>query len=306
MNDVISKVRTKTTADRFNTATDSLLNRSMSTGAQSQQPNAADFNKQTLHDIPKDMPKAKMEVRDLNFYYDDFQALKNINIDIAEKKVTAFIGPSGCGKSTLLRTFNRMYDLYPGMRAEGAINLDGNNILGKDVDVNLLRAQVGMVFQKPTPFPMSIYDNVAFGVKLYEKLSKSEVDERVEWALKKSALWPEVKDKLKASGLSLSGGQQQRLCIARSVATKPEVLLLDEPTSALDPISTGAIEDLIEDLKNDYTIAIVTHNMQQAARVSDYTVYMYLGDMIEMGETDQIFTKPAQTATEDYITGRYG
>ncbi|MGP4970577.1 phosphate ABC transporter ATP-binding protein PstB [Psychrobacter aquimaris] len=306
MNDVASKVRTKTTADRFNTATDSLLNRTMSNGAQSQQPNTADFNKQTLHDIPQNMPKAKMEVRDLNFYYDDFQALKNINIDIAEKKVTAFIGPSGCGKSTLLRTFNRMYDLYPGMRAEGIINLDGNNILGKDVDVNLLRAQVGMVFQKPTPFPMSIYDNVAFGVKLYEKLSKSEVDERVEWALKKSALWPEVKDKLKASGLSLSGGQQQRLCIARSVATKPEVLLLDEPTSALDPISTGAIEDLIEDLKNDYTIAIVTHNMQQAARVSDYTVYMYLGDMIEMGETDQIFTKPAQTATEDYITGRYG
>ncbi|MDN3441263.1 phosphate ABC transporter ATP-binding protein PstB [Psychrobacter sp. APC 3279] len=252
------------------------------------------------------MPAAKMEVRDLNFYYDDFQALKNINIDIADKKVTAFIGPSGCGKSTLLRTFNRMYDLYPGMRAEGNINLDGKNILGKDIDVNLLRAQVGMVFQKPTPFPMSIYDNVAFGVRLYEKLSKDELDHRVEWALKKSALWPEVKDKLKASGLSLSGGQQQRLCIARSVATKPEVLLLDEPTSALDPISTGAIEDLIEDLKNDYTIAIVTHNMQQAARVSDYTVYMYLGDMIEMGETDQIFTKPAQTATEDYITGRYG
>ncbi|MEZ7501730.1 MULTISPECIES: phosphate ABC transporter ATP-binding protein PstB [Psychrobacter] len=278
----------------------------MSKSSQSQQPNTAEFNKQSIHDIPKNMPKAKMEVRDLNFYYDDFQALKNINIDIAEKKVTAFIGPSGCGKSTLLRTFNRMYDLYPGMRAEGAINLDGKNILGKDVDVNLLRAQVGMVFQKPTPFPMSIYDNVAFGVKLYEKLSKSEVDERVEWALKKSALWPEVKDKLKASGLSLSGGQQQRLCIARSVATKPEVLLLDEPTSALDPISTGAIEDLIEDLKNDYTIAIVTHNMQQAARVSDYTVYMYLGDMIEMGETDQIFTKPTQTATEDYITGRYG
>ncbi|GAA0809027.1 phosphate ABC transporter ATP-binding protein PstB [Psychrobacter piscatorii] len=306
MNDVASKVRTETTADRFNNATDSLLNRTMSKSSQSQQPNTAEFNKQSIHDIPKNMPKAKMEVRDLNFYYDDFQALKNINIDIAEKKVTAFIGPSGCGKSTLLRTFNRMYDLYPGMRAEGAINLDGKNILGKDVDVNLLRAQVGMVFQKPTPFPMSIYDNVAFGVKLYEKLSKSEVDERVEWALKKSALWPEVKDKLKASGLSLSGGQQQRLCIARSVATKPEVLLLDEPTSALDPISTGAIEDLIEDLKNDYTIAIVTHNMQQAARVSDYTVYMYLGDMIEMGETDQIFTKPTQTATEDYITGRYG
>lgn len=306
MNDVASKVRTETTADRFNNATDSLLNRTMPKSSQSQQPNTAEFNKQSIHDIPQNMPKAKMEVRDLNFYYDDFQALKSINIDIAEKKVTAFIGPSGCGKSTLLRTFNRMYDLYPGMRAEGAINLDGKNILGKDVDVNLLRAQVGMVFQKPTPFPMSIYDNVAFGVKLYEKLSKSEVDERVEWALKKSALWPEVKDKLKASGLSLSGGQQQRLCIARSVATKPEVLLLDEPTSALDPISTGAIEDLIEDLKNDYTIAIVTHNMQQAARVSDYTVYMYLGDMIEMGETDQIFTKPTQTATEDYITGRYG
>lgn len=305
MNDVISKVRTKTTND-FDTATDSLLNRPMSSSQQAQQPVAADFNQQTRHDIPKNMPTAKMQVRDLNFYYDDFQALKNINIDIAEKKVTAFIGPSGCGKSTLLRTFNRMYDLYPGMRAEGTINLDGKNVLGKDIDVNLLRAQVGMVFQKPTPFPMSIYDNVAFGVRLYEKLSKDELDHRVEWALKKSALWPEVKDKLKASGLSLSGGQQQRLCIARSVATKPEVLLLDEPTSALDPISTGAIEALIEDLKNDYTIAIVTHNMQQAARVSDYTVYMYLGDMIEMGETDQIFTKPAQTATEDYITGRYG
>ena len=306
MNDVLSNVRTNTTADNFNTATGSLLNRPMSTSAQAQQPNTADFNKQTIQDIPKNMPAAKMEVRDLNFYYDDFQALKNINIDIADKKVTAFIGPSGCGKSTLLRTFNRMYDLYPGMRAEGNINLDGKNILGKDIDVNLLRAQVGMVFQKPTPFPMSIYDNVAFGVRLYEKLSKDELDHRVEWALKKSALWPEVSDKLKASGLSLSGGQQQRLCIARSVATKPEVLLLDEPTSALDPISTGAIEDLIEDLKNDYTIAIVTHNMQQAARVSDYTVYMYLGDMIEMGETDQIFTKPTQTATEDYITGRYG
>ena len=261
MNDVLSNVRTNTTADNFNTATGSLLNRPMSTSAQAQQPNTADFNKQTIQDIPKNMPAAKMEVRDLNFYYDDFQALKNINIDIADKKVTAFIGPSGCGKSTLLRTFNRMYDLYPGMRAEGNINLDGKNILGKDIDVNLLRAQVGMVFQKPTPFPMSIYDNVAFGVRLYEKLSKDELDHRVEWALKKSALWPEVKDKLKA---------------------------------------------LIEDLKNDYTIAIVTHNMQQAARVSDYTVYMYLGDMIEMGETDQIFTKPTQTATEDYITGRYG
>lgn len=249
---------------------------------------------------------AKMSVRDLNFYYGDFKALKNINLDIADKKVTAFIGPSGCGKSTLLRTFNRMYDLYQGMRTEGQIILDGENILDRSVDVNLLRARVGMVFQKPTPFPISIYDNVAFGVKLYEKLSKSDMDDRVEWALKKSALWNEVKDKLKASGLSLSGGQQQRLCIARAVATRPEVLLLDEPTSALDPISTGAIEDLIDDLKEDYTIAIVTHNMQQAARCSDYTVYMYLGDMIEMGETKEIFTNPKQKATEDYITGRYG
>lgn len=256
--------------------------------------------------LPDNMPPAKMAVKNLDFFYGDFKALKNINLVIPDKKVTAFIGPSGCGKSTLLRTFNRMYDLYPGMHAEGTIELDGKNILDKDVDLNLLRARVGMVFQKPTPFPMSIYDNVAFGVRLYEKLSKSELDDRVEWALKKSALWPEVKDKLKQSGLSLSGGQQQRLCIARGVATKPEVLLLDEPTSALDPISTGAIEELIDDLKNDYTIAIVTHNMQQAARCSDYTVYMYLGDMVEMGETEQVFANPQQKATEDYITGRYG
>ena len=305
MNDVINKAPKEVTVK----GKDNLLNKlraSKETSAPMSQPNVASFNQQTIRDIPKDMPPAKMEIRDLNFYYGEFQALNNINIDIADKKVTAFIGPSGCGKSTLLRTFNRMYDLYPGMRAEGNINLDGSNILDKNIDVNLLRARVGMVFQKPTPFPMSIYDNVAFGVRLYEKLSKTELEERVEWALKKAALWPEVKDKLKASGLSLSGGQQQRLCIARSVATKPEVLLLDEPTSALDPISTGAIEDLIEDLKRDYTIAIVTHNMQQAARVSDYTVYMYLGDMIEMGETDQIFTKPVQRATENYITGRYG
>lgn len=249
---------------------------------------------------------AKIQVKNLDFYYGNFHALKNINIDIADKKVTAFIGPSGCGKSTLLRTFNRMYDLYPGMKATGEINLDGSNILDKSVDVNLLRARVGMVFQKPTPFPMSIYDNVAFGVRLYEKLSRAELDERVEWALKKSALWNEVKDKLKASGLSLSGGQQQRLCIARGVATRPEVLLLDEPTSALDPISTGSIEDLITDLKDDYTIAIVTHNMQQAARVSDYTVYMYLGEMMEIGKTDQIFTKPNRRETEEYITGKFG
>ena len=271
-----------------------------------QQPDSAHLTKQTIADMPDNMPPAKITIRDLDFYYGDFKALKNINIDIPEKNVTAFIGPSGCGKSTLLRTFNRMYDLYPSMHAEGQIILDGNNILAKEMDVNLLRARVGMVFQKPTPFPMSIYDNVAFGVRLYEKLSKAEMDERVEWALKKAALWLEVKDKLKASGLSLSGGQQQRLCIARGVATKPEVLLLDEPTSALDPISTGAIEDLITDLKSDYTIAIVTHNMQQAARISDYTAYMYLGDMVEMGETDQIFTNPAKKATEDYITGRYG
>ena len=284
----------------------STLQQPMQTGNQQQQPDTATFTKQTIADLPDNMPDAKIQVRNLDFYYGDFRALKDINIDIPEKNVTAFIGPSGCGKSTLLRTFNRMYDLYPGMHAEGEILLDGNNILEKKVDVNLLRARVGMVFQKPTPFPMSIYDNVAFGVRLYEKLSKSELDDRVEWALKKSALWPEVKDKLKASGLSLSGGQQQRLCIARGVATKPEILLLDEPTSALDPISTGAIEDLIEDLKHDYTIAIVTHNMQQAARVSDYTCYMYLGDMVEMGETNQVFTNPAQKATEDYITGRYG
>ena len=306
MNDVINKAPKEVAVKKSHVIEGNLLTNPISTNTQMGQPNVASFNKQTLHDIPQNMPPAKLEVRDLSFYYGDFKALKNIDIDIPDKKVTAFIGPSGCGKSTLLRTFNRMYDLYPGMRAEGSINIDGANILDKDVDVNLLRARVGMVFQKPTPFPMSIYDNVAFGVRLYEKLSKAELDNRVEWALKKSALWPEVKDKLKASGLSLSGGQQQRLCIARSVATKPEVLLLDEPTSALDPLSTGAIEDLIEDLKNDYTIAIVTHNMQQAARVSDYTVYMYLGDMIEMGETDQVFTKPTQKATEDYITGRYG
>ena len=249
---------------------------------------------------------AKMQIRNLDFYYGKFLALKNINIDIADKKVTAFIGPSGCGKSTLLRTFNRMYDLYPGMSATGEINLDGQNILDKSVDVNLLRARVGMVFQKPTPFPMSIYDNVAFGVRLYESLSRAELDERVEWALKKSALWNEVKDKLKASGLSLSGGQQQRLCIARGVATRPEVLLLDEPTSALDPISTVSIEDLISDLKNDYTIAIVTHNMQQAARISDYTAFMYLGEMMEMGDTDKMFTNPERKETEEYITGKFG
>jgi phosphate transport system ATP-binding protein len=247
-----------------------------------------------------------LEVRKLNFFYGKFQGLKNIDLDIAEKRVTAFIGPSGCGKSTLLRTFNRMYSLYPGQRAEGQINFYGENILDDGQDLNMLRARIGMVFQKPTPFPMSIYDNIAFGVKLYETMSRSEMDDRVEWALTKAALWKEVKDKLNQSGLSLSGGQQQRLCIARSVAVKPSVLLLDEPTSALDPISTGKIEELVHELKSDYTIAIVTHNMQQAARCSDYTAYMYLGDLIEFGETKEIFMKPERKETEDYITGRFG
>ena len=251
-------------------------------------------------------PPAKISVKNLNFFYGSFQGLKNINLDIAERHVTAFIGPSGCGKSTLLRTFNRMYDLYPGQRAEGQIVLNGRNTLDKSQDLNLLRAKVGMVFQKPTPFPMSIYDNIAFGVKLYENLSKAEMDERVEWAIKKAALWDEVKDKLSQSGLSLSGGQQQRLCIARGVAVKPEVLLLDEPTSALDPISTAKVEELLHELKADYTIAIVTHNMQQAARVSDFTAYMYLGEMVEFGVTDEIFIKPKRKETEDYITGRFG
>ncbi len=251
-------------------------------------------------------PPAKISVKNLNFFYGSFQGLKNINLDIAERHVTAFIGPSGCGKSTLLRTFNRMYDLYPGQRAEGQIVLNGKNTLDKSQDLNLLRAKVGMVFQKPTPFPMSIYDNIAFGVKLYENLSKAEMDERVEWAIKKAALWDEVKDKLSQSGLSLSGGQQQRLCIARGVAVKPEVLLLDEPTSALDPISTAKVEELLHELKADYTIAIVTHNMQQAARVSDFTAYMYLGEMVEFGVTDEIFIKPKRKETEDYITGRFG
>lgn len=250
--------------------------------------------------------RIKLEVKDLNFYYGNFHAIKNVNMSIKENKVTAFIGPSGCGKSTLLRTFNRMFELYPGQRAEGEILLDGENLLTSSVDISLLRAKVGMVFQKPTPFPMSIYDNIAFGVRLFEKLSKGEMDERVEWALTKAALWDEVKDKLRQSGNGLSGGQQQRLCIARGVAIKPEVLLLDEPTSALDPISTAKIEELISELKNDYTVLIVTHNMQQAARCSDYTAYMYLGELMEFGETDQIFVKPARKETEDYITGRFG
>ncbi|MRD55331.1 phosphate ABC transporter ATP-binding protein PstB [Betaproteobacteria bacterium LSUCC0115] len=247
-----------------------------------------------------------IEVRNLNFFYGKFQGLKHVQLDIAENKVTAFIGPSGCGKSTLLRTFNRMYSLYPGQRAEGEIKLYGKNILDAKQDLNLLRAQVGMVFQKPTPFPMSIYDNIAFGVRLYENLNRADMDERVEWALTKAAIWIEVKDKLGQSGLSLSGGQQQRLCIARTVAVKPKVILLDEPTSALDPISTAKVEELVHELKNDYTVAIVTHNMQQAARVSDFTAYMYLGELIEFGKTDEIFIKPKKKETEDYITGRFG
>ena len=250
--------------------------------------------------------ETKIAVRNFNFYYGSFHALKNINLDIPANKVTAFIGPSGCGKSTLLRTFNRMYELYPEQRAEGQIMLDGENLLTSKHDLNLLRAKVGMVFQKPTPFPMSIYDNVTFGVKLYEKLSKSELDDRVEWALRKAALWGEVKDKLKQSGNSLSGGQQQRLCIARAVANKPEVLLLDEPTSALDPISTAHIEELVTELKKDYTIAMVTHNMQQAARVSDFTAYMYLGELIEVDRTEKVFKNPSRKETEDYITGKFG
>ena len=248
----------------------------------------------------------KLTVTNLNFYYGKFQAIKNVSMQIAEKKVTAFIGPSGCGKSTLLRVFNRLYELYPGQRAEGEIRLDGANILAKEQDITLLRAKVGMVFQKPTPFPMSIYDNIAFGVKLYESMSRGQMDERVEWALSKAALWKEVKDKLNQSGASLSGGQQQRLCSARGIAIKPEVLLLDEPCSALDPISTSRIEELIDELKTDYTVVIVTHNMQQAARVSDFTAYMYLGDLIEFGATDTIFIKPKRKETEDYITGRFG
>ncbi|WOJ91585.1 phosphate ABC transporter ATP-binding protein PstB [Methylocapsa polymorpha] len=248
----------------------------------------------------------KISVRNLSFFYGDSRALSGINLSLYANKVTSFIGPSGCGKSTLLRVLNRMYDLYPKQRAEGEILLDGENILSPDQDLNLLRARVGMVFQKPTPFPMSIYDNIAFGVKLYEKVNRAELDERVETALKSAALWDEVKDKLKASGLSLSGGQQQRLCIARTVAIHPEVILLDEPCSALDPISTAKIEELIDELKDHYTIAIVTHNMQQAARVSEYTAFMYLGELLEFGVTAQMFTSPEQKQTQNYITGRFG
>jgi phosphate transport system ATP-binding protein len=258
----------------------------------------------TTATAPKE--EIRIKVDGLNFYYGKYHAIKNVSMDIPTNKVTAFIGPSGCGKSTLLRTFNRLHELYPENRTTGRILLDGTDILDSGVDATALRARVGMVFQKPTPFPMSIYDNIAFGVRLYEHLSHAEMDERVEWALTNAALWNEVKDKLHQNGNGLSGGQQQRLCIARCIAIKPEVILLDEPCSALDPISTARIEELVHEMKKDYTVVIVTHNMQQAARVSDYTAYMYLGELIELDDTSKIFTKPVQKATEDYITGKFG
>jgi phosphate transport system ATP-binding protein len=248
----------------------------------------------------------RVKIRDLEFFYGDHRALKSLSLPLYQNKVTAFIGPSGCGKSTLLRVLNRMYDLYPAQRATGEVLFNGANILSPKQDLNLLRAHIGMVFQKPTPFPMSIYENIAFGIRLYERLPRAELDARVESALRRAALWEEVKDKLNSSGLSLSGGQQQRLCIARTVAIRPEVILLDEPCSALDPISTAKIEELINELKNDYTIVIVTHNMQQAARVSDFTAFMYLGELVEFDVTDRIFTKPRDSRTQDYITGRFG
>ena len=257
------------------------------------------------HAMPGAVDKAKVDIKDLCFFYGASKSLKNITLPLMERKVTAFIGPSGCGKSTLLRAINRIFELYPNQRAEGEILMDGENLL-KTKDLNLLRARIGMVFQKPTPFPMSIYENIAFGIRLYERLPRSEVDGRVEEALRRAALWDEVKDKLAANGLSLSGGQQQRLCIARTVAVKPEVILFDEPCSALDPISTAKIEELIDELKQEYTIVIVTHNMQQAARVSDFTAFMYLGELVEFGQTETIFTTPRDKRTQAYITGRFG
>ena len=256
--------------------------------------------------VVEPMPRQKVVMRNVDFFYGSFRALKNVSLPLQDKRVTAFIGPSGCGKSTLLRILNRIYELYPGQRATGEVLVDGENILTAGLDLNLLRAKIGMVFQKPTPFPMSIHDNIAFGIRLYERLARSELDDRIESALRRAALWDEVKDKLRQSGLSLSGGQQQRLCIARAVAVEPEILLLDEPASALDPLSTQRIEELIAELKSDYCIAIVTHNMQQAARSSDYTAFMYLGELIEFDETERIFTHPKQKQTEDYITGRFG
>jgi phosphate transport system ATP-binding protein len=259
-----------------------------------------------MNDMTRVDQGIRIDVRNLNFFYGKNRALKDITVPLMDRKVTAFIGPSGCGKSTLLRVLNRIYDLYPNQTAKGEVIFDGENILNGKIDLNLLRARIGMVFQKPTPFPMTIYDNIAFGIKLYERMPKSELDGRVEHALSRAALWGEVKDKLKDSGLSLSGGQQQRLCIARTVATKPEVILLDEPCSALDPISTAKIEELIDELSNEYTIVIVTHNMQQASRASDYTAFMFLGELIEYGATEEVFTAPRNKRTEDYITGRFG
>jgi phosphate transport system ATP-binding protein len=262
--------------------------------------------KKAVSDQATGDPVEKMSVRNVSFFYGQFEALKNISVPLYDRKVTAFIGPSGCGKSTLLRILNRIYDLYPKQRATGEVLLDGRNILDAGIDLNLLRAKVGMVFQKPTPFPLTIYDNIAFGIRLYEQLSRDEMDARVEQALRRAALWNEVKDKLNQSGLSLSGGQQQRLCIARAVAVNPSVLLMDEPASALDPISTSKIEELIDELKSEYCICIVTHNMQQAARASDFTAFMYLGELVEYSKTDEIFTSPRQKRTEEYITGRFG
>jgi phosphate transport system ATP-binding protein len=268
--------------------------------------------KETLRSVtlrtPKDQPTAeiKIRVRNLDFWYGEFQALKNISIEFPEKRITALIGPSGCGKTTLLRVLDRMYSLYPNQRATGEVVLNGENILSSGVDVNRIRANVGMVFQKPTPFPMSIYDNIAFGVRLYERLEKRSMDERVQSSLQQAALWEEVKDKLRQSGLSLSGGQQQRLCIARAIAVRPQVILMDEPTSALDPIATAKIEELMSEIAQQYTIIVVTHNMQQAARVSDYTAFFYLGELIEVDRTSIIFTNPKKTQTEDYVTGRFG
>lgn len=257
------------------------------------------------HSLPASVP-VKLSARNLAFHYGEFIALKNVNLDVPEKRVTALIGPSGCGKSTLLRVFNRIYSIYPKQRAEGSVLLDGENVLDPKYPLNKLRSKIGMVFQKPVPFPMSIYDNIAYGIGHYEKLSRAEMDARVEGALRQAALWDEVKDKLKRSALGLSGGQQQRLCIARAVALQPQVILFDEPTSALDPLATGKIEQLIAELKQQFTILIVTHNMQQAARVSDFTAFMYLGELVEHGVTETIFTKPAKQQTEDYITGRFG
>jgi phosphate transport system ATP-binding protein len=249
---------------------------------------------------------AKVAIDNLDFYYGTNQALKGIRLDIPDRQVTGMIGPSGCGKSTLLRVLNRMYSLYPGQRATGQVMMDGQNIIDDGLDLNALRSKIGMVFQKPTPFPMTIAENISFGVKLHEKLSKAQMDERIEWALTRAAIWGEVKDRLNSSAMGLSGGQQQRLCIARTIAVRPEVILFDEPCSALDPISTAKIEELIDELKDDYTIAIVTHNMQQAARVSDSTAFMYLGELIEFGPTNKIFTSPTDRRTQDYITGRFG